>query len=74
MLLYADDIMLISDSSEELQRHLNDLKLFCMDNGLSISMDKTEVMVFNTLTKGKDSIHRLLHIPRSNVHMLQFSL
>ena len=47
ILLYADDIVLISDSPEELQRHLNALKLFCMDKGLSINMDKTKVMVFN---------------------------
>ena len=41
ILLYIDDIVLISDSLEELQRHLNALKLFCMDKGLSINMDKT---------------------------------
>ena len=45
ILLYADDIVLISDSPEGLQRHLNALKLFCMDKSLSINMDKT---VFNT--------------------------
>ena len=48
ILLYADDIVLISDSPEGLQRHLNSLKLFCTDKGLSISMNKTKVMVFNT--------------------------
>ena len=48
ILLYADDIVLISDSPEGLQRHLNALKLFCTDKGLSINMDKTKVMVFNT--------------------------
>ena len=47
-LQYAHDIVLISDSLEELQRHLNAIKLFCMDKGLSINMDKTKVMVFNT--------------------------
>ena len=40
--------MLISNSPEGLQRHLNALKLFCTDKGLSINMDKTKVMVFNT--------------------------
>ena len=47
-LLYADDIVLISDSPKGLQRHLNALELFCTDKGLSITMDKTEVIVFNT--------------------------
>ena len=45
MLLYADDIVRISESPEELQRHLNALKVFCMDKGLSINMDKTKANV-----------------------------
>ena len=48
ILLYADDIVLIFDSPEGLQKHLNALKLFCTDKGLSINMDTTEVMVFTT--------------------------
>ena len=48
ILLYVHDIVLISDSPEGQQRHLNALKLFCTDKGLSINMDKTKVMVFNT--------------------------
>ena len=48
-LLYADDIALIYDSPEGQQRHLNALKLFCTDKGLSIDMNKTLVMVFNTI-------------------------
>ena len=31
ILLYADDIVLISDSPKGLQRHLNALKVFCME-------------------------------------------
>ena len=38
----------MSDSLEGLHRHLNALKLFCMGKGLSINMDKTKVIVFNT--------------------------
>ncbi len=48
ILLYADDIVLISDSPEGLQRHLNALKLFCTDKDLSVNLNKTKVMVFNT--------------------------
>ena len=47
ILLYADDIVLISDTLEGLQRHLNALKLFCTDKGLSINVTRS-VMVFNT--------------------------
>ena len=45
ILLYVDDIVMISDESPKgLQRHLNALKLFVADKGLSINMD----MLFNT--------------------------
>ena len=40
ILVYADDIVLISDSPKGLQRHLNALKLFVINNGLSINMEK----------------------------------
>ena len=78
ILLYADDIVLISNSPEGLQRHLNALKLFCTDKGLLINM---QVMVFNTtqawvttseseffLGEEKVEIHMLLHIPRSDIY------
>ena len=40
--------MLISDSSEGMQRHLDTLKTFALDSGMSVNLDKTKVMVFNT--------------------------
>ena len=52
ILLYVDDIVLISDSLEEPQRHLNAGKVFCTDKGLLINMDKTKVMVFFNTTQG----------------------
>ena len=48
LLLYADDIVLISDSSEGMQRHLDTLRTFALDSGMSVNLDKTKVMVFNT--------------------------
>ena len=47
ILLYVGDIVLISNSHGQ-QKHLNSLKVFCTDKGLSLNMDKTKVMVFNT--------------------------
>ena len=49
IILYADDIGLTSDSLDGLQRHLSALKVFCTDKGLSIDIDKTKVMVLNTI-------------------------
>ena len=80
ILLYADDIVLISNSRKGLQRHLNAFKLFCTDTGLLINMNKTNVMVFNTtqawvtrsepeLFLGEEKVaHKLLHTPKSNIH------
>ena len=48
LLLYADDIVLISDSPEGMQQHLDALHTFASDSGLSVNLGKTKVMVFNT--------------------------
>ena len=48
LLLYADDIVLVSNSPEGMQRHLDTLHTFAQDSGLSVNMSKTKVMVFNT--------------------------
>ena len=51
LLLYADDIVLISDSPEGMQRHLDALHSFAEDSGLSVNLGKTKVMVFNTTSQ-----------------------
>ncbi|MCO5596759.1 hypothetical protein L7F22_050828 [Adiantum nelumboides] len=48
LLLYADDVVLISDSPEGLQRQLDALQRFCADRDLTVNLGKTKVMVFNT--------------------------
>ncbi|MCO5582853.1 hypothetical protein L7F22_036754 [Adiantum nelumboides] len=48
LLLYADDIVLISDFREGIQHHLDALHRFAHDSGLSNNLGKTKVMVFNT--------------------------
>ena len=48
LLLYAYDIVLISNSPEWMQRHLDTLHTFASDSGLSMNLGKTKVMVFNT--------------------------
>ncbi|MCO5606114.1 hypothetical protein L7F22_060301 [Adiantum nelumboides] len=48
LLLYADDVVLISDFPEGLQRQLDALQRFCADRDLTLNLGKTKVMVFNT--------------------------
>lgn len=46
-LMYADDIVLLSESSEGLQNSLNGLERFCRAWGMNVNLTKTKVMVFN---------------------------
>ena len=45
-LLYADDLVLVSESSIGLQRQLNLLKLYCDKWHLRVNKEKTKIMVF----------------------------
>lgn len=46
-LMYADDIVLFSDTSEGLQQRLDKLSLFCSKWCLTVNLKKTQVMIFN---------------------------
>ena len=47
-MLYADDIILVSESQEGLQLHLQGLDDFCTQKGLSVNLGKTKAMIFHT--------------------------
>ena len=46
-LLYADDIVLLSESAQGLQNLLNKLKIFCDKWHLQVNINKSKVMIFN---------------------------
>ena len=46
ILMYADDVVLIADSPNELQRHITALNKFCKQWKMNVNIDKTKVMVF----------------------------
>ena len=48
IMLYADDIILISESQVGLQQHLHALDDFCTQRGLTVYLGKTKVMIFHT--------------------------
>ena len=54
ILLFADDIVLISSSPEGLQRQLDALALFCELRKLTVNRSKTKVMIFNGVKKNLD--------------------
>jgi hypothetical protein len=47
LLLFADDLVLISESEVGLQQLLNTLQQFCNERGLIMNVAKTKAMVFN---------------------------
>ena len=46
-LIWADDLLLLSQSENGLQNMLNTLNNFSQTNGLNVNMDKTSIMIFN---------------------------
>ena len=46
-LLYADDIILLSESAKGLQKSLDILKTYCDKWNLKVNIGKTKVIVFN---------------------------
>ena len=45
--MYADDVVLLSNTKSGLQNCLNSLHLFCEDWKLTVNIDKTRVIIFN---------------------------
>jgi len=50
-LLYADDIVLIAENPETLDKLLKTLTRWCLDNGMSINHDKTKIVHFRSPKK-----------------------
>ena len=46
-LIWADDLLIFSETENGLQNMLNDLGNYAANNGLSVNMTKTKVMIFN---------------------------
>ena len=61
-IIWADDILLLAESQEGLQKSLNVLHRFCDVNELSINADKTKCMIFN---KTGRLIHRDFFVGKS---------
>ena len=60
LLLYADDIVLLSESEHDLQKHLNALDVFCTQRGLVVNLAKTKVLIFHTSPRVRSKCHLVL--------------
>ena len=58
LLLYANDLVLLSGSKHDLQRHLNALDDFCTQRGLVMNLGKTlKVLIFHASTRVRTTCH-----------------
>jgi hypothetical protein len=67
-LLYADDLVVLADSKEELQVGVDSVVLYCSESNLDINIPKTKVLIFHKGRLPKDSLLYLADavIPRVN--------
>ena len=48
ILLYADDLVILAESREMLQKKLDVLYTYCSDNNLKMNINKSKVIAFNS--------------------------
>lgn len=51
MILFADGIVMLSDTQQDAQLKLNILQEYCKTNGLTVNINKTEVVPFQRGTR-----------------------
>ena len=76
-LMYADDLILLSDTPEGLQKHIDKLSKYCDEWKLNINLKKTKIMVFNRgnkLIKSTFSVNKVVLENVKNVKYLGFTI
>jgi hypothetical protein len=53
LLLYADDLILISKTTHRLKEHIKALKHFCHEVGMQVNITKTKIMIVSLNRKDK---------------------
>lgn len=76
-LLYADDIILLSNSQEGLQNSLNVLKDFCCSWKLEVNKQNSKIIVFNSNRKTHSKCFKfnneyMYNVPRNSEILLLF--
>ena len=68
ILLYADDTILLSESSEDLQNMLNEFDKYCEKWKLKINVQKTKVLIFS---RGRISKHLKFFIRNDEIEIVK---
>ena len=67
ILLYADDTVIISETSDVLQEALNTFESYCNDFKLSVNISKTKIVIFS---KGKQNKNLLFRFNNSIIEIV----
>jgi hypothetical protein len=59
--MHADDVILLSETSEELQNCLDKLHKYCEVWGVQVNIKNTKSMIFNNTLISQLIIYRRLH-------------
>ena len=62
ILLYADDLDILASSKEKLQHKLNVLSVYCKDRNLNVNVNKSKVIVFNSIKNTEPFMYTNLSI------------
>lgn len=65
-LIYADDLTIIQNNEDDLQRSIYRLKILCEDYNLKISKDKTKIMAF----EGKETVRSKIIIDNKTLEQV----
>lgn len=55
--MFADDLVLLSESSEGLQKSINNLSDYCAKWDLTVNLQKTKIIIFNKAGKQLKNFH-----------------
>ncbi|KAI4885658.1 hypothetical protein NFI96_003646 [Prochilodus magdalenae] len=72
-LLYADDLVLLSPSSQGLQQHLDLLEQYCQNWALAVNMKKTKVMVFQKKPRCQEQRYQFTLGRTALEHTMQYT-
>ena len=71
-IMYADNLILLSDTPEGLQKHIDKLSKYCDDWRLNINLKKTKIMIFNRGNNRIKSEFNIKKVVLENVKIMKY--
>ena len=70
--MYADDLILLSETKEGLQKLLDKMEIYCNKWKLDVNIKKTKIMIFNRGNKLIKTDLKYKNLPLENVKKLKY--